>query len=57
MIFEKPLEKPVANWNIANNKLIFMEESDSSEVWLVKLFIDKMPIIFKLNLPDHVTKE
>ena len=53
MVFEKPLDKPVVNWNISRNKLIFQEDTFNglNEVYLVKLFIDKPPIVFKFSLP------
>ena len=53
MVFEKPLDKPVVNWNISRNKLLFQEDTfnSSNEVYLVKLFIDKPPIVFKFSLP------
>ena len=52
MIFEKPLEKPVTNWNISGNVLLFLEEVDSTNVWMVKLFEDKSPILFKFVIPS-----
>ena len=51
MIFEKPLSKPVSNWNISDNVLLFLEEVNSTEVWMVKLFMDKAPILYKFILP------
>ena len=53
MVFEKPLEKPVANWNVSRDKLLFQEDSaDSSNiVHLVKLFLDKPAVVFKFTLP------
>ena len=54
MVFEKPLDKPVVNWNVSRNKLLFQEDvfnSSNNEVYLVKLFIDKPPIVFKFSLP------
>ena len=41
MIYEKSLYKPISNWNISEDRLLFTEEVDSTEVWLVKLFLDK----------------
>ena len=32
-----------------------MEETNSNEIFIVKLFIDKEPIIFKFKLPEDVT--
>ena len=53
MVFEKPLDKPVVNWNVSRNKLLFQEDNfdSSNKVYLVKLFIDKPPIVFKFSLP------
>ena len=41
MLFEKPLMKPVVNWNISKDRLMFIEEIDSTTFYLVKLFPDK----------------
>ena len=51
MIFEKPLEKPISNWNISDNILLFLEEINSTEVWVVKLFEDRAPTLFKFIIP------
>ena len=51
MVFEKSLHKPPANWNIAGDKLLYMEETNSNIVHLVKLFTDKAPVLFKFTLP------
>ena len=53
MVFEKPLAKPVANWNVSRDKLLFQEDSpDSSNVvHIVKLFLDKPAVVFKFTLP------
>ena len=40
MIFEKPLAKRVANWNISNNKFVFQETRDSQDVYVVRLCDD-----------------
>ena len=56
MVFEKPLDKPVANWNISGNKFVFIEETQSTDVYLVKLFLDKQPVVFKFVLPISLTK-
>ena len=37
MVFEKPLETPVVNWNIKKNKFLFQEHTDSCEIYLVQL--------------------
>ena len=55
MVFEKPLEKPPENWNISGDKLIYMTDNNSNEIHLVKLFIDKEPVLFKFDLPDGIT--
>ena len=52
MAFEKPLEKPVSNWNISNDVLLYLEDISSTEVWMVKLFEDKSPILYKFLIPS-----
>ena len=56
MVFERPMETPLTNWNIAEDKLIFMEESNAREIFIVKLFTKKQPILFKLILPENLTQ-
>lgn len=55
MVFEKPMQKPPANWNISGDKFLFLEETNAKEIYMVKLFTDKKPILFKFNLPDDLT--
>ena len=55
MVFEKPLLTPPANWSISGDKLLFLEETNAKEICLVKLFIDKKPILFKFRLPEDLT--
>ena len=59
MVFEKPLDKPVANWNIQGNKFLFQEDSidGSRKVYLVKLFMDDRPIVFEFTLPITTDEE
>ena len=57
MIFEKPLMKPVVNWNISKDRLMFVEEAKSTEFYIVKLFMDKKPVIYKFKLPDSIHDE
>ena len=52
MIFEKPLEKPVSNWNISDNILLFLEEINSTDVWMVKLFMDRPALLYKFVIPN-----
>ena len=47
---------PVANWNISGNVLTYLEKADSNCIWLVKLFIDKEPGVFKISIPQHITQ-
>ena len=54
LIFEKPLEKPVANWNISRNKLVFMEEATSNVIWIVKLSMEHEPVVYKFNIPQSI---
>ena len=55
MVFEKPMDMPVANWNICGNKLVFMEDIASTDIYLVKLFLDKEPVVFKFKLPSSTS--
>ena len=57
MIFEKPLMKPVVNWNMSKDRLMFVEEARSTTFYLVKLFEDKKPVIYKFKLPDSINDE
>ena len=54
LIFEKPLEKPVANWNISRDILIFMEKTDSNVIWVVKLSMTNEPVVYKFNIPQRM---
>ena len=54
MLFEKPLMKPVVNWNISKDRLMFIEEIDSTTFYLVKLFPDEQPIIYRFWLPSSI---
>ena len=54
MVFERPLAKPPANWNISGDKLVYLLETNSTDVYLVKLFLDKPPVLFKFRLPSAV---
>ena len=57
MIFEKPLMKPVVNWNMSKDRLMFVEEVRSTTFYLVKLFVDKKPVVYKFKLPDSINDE
>jgi len=52
MIFEKPLSKPISNWNISDDVLLFLEEVNSTEVWMVKLHESKSPVLYKFIMPE-----
>ena len=62
MIFEKPLQKSVANWNISDNIFVFQETRDSEHVFVVKLCDDdkdgqpcepyKTPMIYRFSSPS-----
>ena len=52
MIFERALETPCCNWNIANDKFMYQESHDSSDIYLVHLYMEKKAIVFKFTLPD-----
>ena len=47
MVFERSLLKPVCNWAIDKDKFLFQEEPDSREIYLVCLFIERAPFIYK----------
>ena len=55
MVFERKLRLPISNWNISDDKFIFQENKDDPTVYVVKLYLDKPPYIFKFNLPDTIT--
>ena len=38
LVYERTLHKPISNWNISGNKLVFQEDKDSEDIYLVKLF-------------------
>ena len=40
MIFEKPLAKPVHNWNISDNKFTFHETKNSKDIYVIRLCND-----------------
>ena len=54
LVYEKPLKKPLANWNISDDRFMFLEDTYSTSVWLVKLFEDKAPVIYRFELPESV---
>ena len=55
MVFERPLKQPPANWNISGDKLVYLEETNARVIHMVKLFVDKQPILFEFILPIDVT--
>lgn len=56
MVFERSLHQPVSNWNISHDRFIFQESSDSPDIYVVHLYLDKQPYLSKFRLPDSVTK-
>ena len=54
LVYEKPLEKPLANWNISDDRFMFLEDTYSTSIWLVKLFEDKAPVIYRFEIPAKV---
>ena len=54
MVFERSLNQPVANWNISGDIFMYQEDSKDSHIWLIKLYKQKSPHIFKITLPDGV---
>ena len=57
MVYEKALDKPVANWNISEKMLVYLEDTHSQEINVVKLLLDKEPVLFKVRLPAGLTKD
>jgi hypothetical protein len=57
MVFERALRKPCSNYNISGDHFVFQEETNSSDVYLVKLHLDEKPFVFKFTLPTHVTED
>ena len=53
MIFERALDVPIMNWNISGNKFVFQETRQSRAIFIVKLFKDRTPMLFKFNLPEQ----
>ena len=56
MVFERSLMQPISNWNISHDKFCFQEDRESNEIYVIQLFLDKQPQIFKFILPSDVTK-
>ena len=57
MVFERALDQPCCNWNIADDKFMYQETPESPEIYLVRLFIDKKAIVFKFTLPSEADEE
>jgi len=56
MVFERPLREPISNWNISADKFVFQQTKKSNEVFVIRLFLDRPAIIFKINLPENFHK-
>ncbi len=56
MVFEKKLQQPISNWNMCGDKLIFQEKFDDPSVFIVKLFKDSAPKLFRFDFPESVVK-
>ena len=54
MVFERPLDEPVTNWNISGDTFVFQERSDSPTIYVVQVQSGVTPIVFKFNLPKEV---
>ena len=54
MLFEKPLRDPVSNWQMNLGKFLFQEDPEKSEVFMVRLFDQEKPRIYKFQLPMRV---
>ena len=57
MVFERSMEKPISNWNISHDKFIFQENPKEPVIYIVRLFLDRQPILFKFTLPKSVTED
>ena len=53
MVFERQLDKPVANWNISTNKFMFHESEDSDIIHVVHLRKNAHAVMFELKLPEQ----
>ena len=51
LAFEKKLDKPVHNWNISTDKLLFHETEDSDTIHVVKLRSQSTSTLYELKLP------
>ena len=56
LVFEKPLAKPVENWNITQDKFLFQEDANVPELFLICLNQGKQPQVFKCQLPPNLTE-
>ena len=54
MVFEKALQQPVCNWNISGNVFLFQEKTDSSDIFLLRLYKDQQAVLFKFKLPPNI---
>ena len=54
LIFERSLTKPISNWNISQDKFCFQESRHSSDIYIVKLFLDRKPHLYKFCLPSEI---
>ena len=51
LAFERKLDKPVDNWNISTDKLLFHETEDSDTLHVVKLRSQNTSTMWELKLP------
>ena len=51
LAFERKLDKPVDNWNISTDKLLFHETEDSDTLHVVKLRSQNTSTLWELKLP------
>ena len=49
------MHEPISNWNLTRNKFLFQERSNSPIVFMVELFMDKPPKLFKFKFSESVT--
>ena len=60
LAYERKLDRPVENWNISTDKLLFHEREDSDYIYVVKLREREVSTLFELKLPrgtiDHVVQ-
>ncbi len=57
MVFERKLRQPVGNWNVTHDKFIFQEKIDDPSIYVLKLWKDRTPKLFRFDFPDFAVKK